>query len=260
MLLTLGLAIWAPEPTYFVALTVLVALAALREYILLAEKAGISFYKLVGYTATIAYVYAFSSSQQHLVSPITTLLLIGTMLAALIDNWKKEQLSQALASASGTLLGVLYLGFLPAHLTAVRTSGGAVKGAQLLSLFFLVIAASDSGAYFVGRLLGRHKLAPKISPGKTVQGAFGSLFASIAAALLCRYLFYQELPLTHALVLGGIFSLIGQAGDLFESLLKRAAGAKDAANLIPGHGGILDRLDSVAFNAPLLLYYMIFFT
>lgn len=260
LLAVLGISLWNPNPIYFSAFGILAASLALWEFFSLAEKAGAPCYRLIGYPAMVAYLYAFAFDRQNLLLSISALLLIGICFASLIDNWKKDDFSSVLASAGATLFAVLYVAFLAGHLIGVRVIGGPVKGPQLLSLFFLVIAAGDSGAYYVGRSLGKHKLAPKISPGKTIQGSIGGILGSILSATLCRYLFYPDLPLHHALGLGLVFNIVGQAGDLFESMLKRGSGAKDAASIIPGHGGLLDRLDSIVFNAPILYYYLIIFT
>jgi phosphatidate cytidylyltransferase len=114
---------------------------------------------------------------------------------------------------------------------------------------------SDSGAYYTGRALGRHKLAPRISPGKTWEGAAGGMLASLLTAVLAHYWFFPELPLRIALPLAAAMNILGVLGDLTESALKRGAGAKDAAQILPGHGGLLDRLDSLLFNAPVLYYF-----
>ena len=106
-----------------------------------------------------------------------------------------------------------------------------------------------------GRLIGRHKLAPRISPGKTIEGVVGGLVAAIAAGPLSRIVFFHEIPIVHAIVLGALIGVLGPVGDLAESMLKRGADVKDSGKLLPGHGGMLDRVDSILFCAPLLYYY-----
>jgi phosphatidate cytidylyltransferase len=127
---------------------------------------------------------------------------------------------------------------------------------RFLILFTLVaVYFGDTTAFYVGRAWGRKKLAPTISPGKTVEGGWGALGGSILGALLSKYLFLPQLSPVHALILGGAIGVLGQLGDLWESLLKRSAQVKDSGTLIPGHGGLLDRIDSVLFSAPLVYYY-----
>jgi phosphatidate cytidylyltransferase len=116
---------------------------------------------------------------------------------------------------------------------------------------------SDTAAYYTGRAFGRHKLAPRVSPGKTWEGAVGGMCASLALAALAHYWFFPELSLRAALPLAALMNVLGVLGDLTESALKRGAGAKDAAKILPGHGGLLDRLDSLLFNAPLLYYFAV---
>jgi phosphatidate cytidylyltransferase len=132
-------------------------------------------------------------------------------------------------------------------------------GARLVFFVAAVTWVGDIVAYLVGIALGRHRLLPKVSPNKTVEGAVGGLLGSTAAGLVCAWEFVPLLtPLTGAL-LGLAGGILGQLGDLVESLLKRDVGIKDTAGLIPGHGGVLDRFDSLLFSAPLLYYYFRFF-
>jgi phosphatidate cytidylyltransferase len=153
-----------------------------------------------------------------------------------------------------SLLGVLYVGFFMPHFVLLR----AVESGWRWVLFTVFVAmGSDSGAYAAGRAFGRHKLAPAVSPGKTVEGAFGGLLGAMAIAALCRGLFFGELGRAEALALGGAISVLAQFGDLCESALKRVFGAKDSGWIIPGHGGILDRLDSLLFPVVFAYYYAV---
>jgi phosphatidate cytidylyltransferase len=130
---------------------------------------------------------------------------------------------------------------------------------DLLSYFFLVLMSADAGAYYVGRALGKHKLAPSISPGKTWEGVVGGVGAALLMAWISHYWFFLELPLKYGLPLAVVMTVLGILGDLSESALKRGAGAKDAASILPGHGGLLDRLDSLLFSAPLIYYFARFY-
>ncbi len=125
--------------------------------------------------------------------------------------------------------------------------------------FILVLAFSgDIAAYYVGSRMGKRKLLPKVSPGKTVEGTIGLVVVSIAGCLLFRQLFFPLLSVPHAVILGLVGSIAGQLGDLCESALKRAAGVKDSGVMLPGHGGILDRLDCLMFITPFMYYYRVF--
>ncbi|MEO7674751.1 MAG: phosphatidate cytidylyltransferase, partial [Pyrinomonadaceae bacterium] len=128
-----------------------------------------------------------------------------------------------------------------------------------LLYFFIVMFGSDSGAYFAGRAFGKHKLAPKISPGKTVEGLIGGILAAAGFAALCTLVFFRELPYQFSIPLAVDMAVIGVLGDLAESAIKRGSNTKDAASILPGHGGLLDRLDSLLFNAPILYYFARFY-
>ncbi|HVF46522.1 MAG TPA: phosphatidate cytidylyltransferase, partial [Pyrinomonadaceae bacterium] len=158
-------------------------------------------------------------------------------------------------------LGVFYIAFLGGFLVAMRTGFDNVAGlsTHLLAYFFLVLFGSDVGAYFAGRALGKHKLAPAISPGKTVEGLIGGIAAAAGFAALATWWFFPELPYAWSIPLACVLALVGVLGDLFESAIKRGAGAKDAASILPGHGGFLDRLDSLLFGAPILYYFARFY-
>src|SRR2546423_15474781 len=121
---------------------------------------------------------------------------------------------------------------------------------HLLSFFFLVIMSADMAAYAGGSLFGSHKLAPTISPGKPWEGAIAGMMISLLAGALAHFWFFRELPLKIALPLAGLMNVLSVLGDLTESALKRSAGAKDTAKILPGHGGVLDRLGIHAFHGP----------
>jgi phosphatidate cytidylyltransferase len=183
------------------------------------------------------------------------ILLIFMAVVLVTFTFRGAPFDKMIASTGATILGVLYVVLLGGHLVAVRNGFVQTLSAHLLSFFFLVIMGSDTGAYYVGRAFGKHKLAPSISPGKTWEGAVGGLVASLLMATLAHYWFFRDLPLKWALPLAATMSVVGIFGDLAESALKRGAGAKDAANILPGHGGLLDRLDSLLFNAPVIYYF-----
>lgn len=154
----------------------------------------------------------------------------------------------------GTMLpGVLYVAlFLPhfALLHQIPDTG------RFLTVFVVAVGmAGDSSGYFVGREFGRHKLHPAVSPGKTIEGALGIVAGAIVAALLCRWLILPEMGWFEAVGLATVMSMLGQIGDLSESVIKRTFGAKDSGWLFPGHGGVLDRIDSLLFPVAFLYYY-----
>jgi phosphatidate cytidylyltransferase len=158
--------------------------------------------------------------------------------------FQPEEFPLRVEKAGRHLLGLLYIGLLLAHFVLMRK----MDTGRILILFTLV-------AVYFGRAYGKKKLAPRISPAKTVEGGLGAVAGSVAGAVLSKLLFFPQLPLVHALILGVAVGGIGQLGDLWESLLKRSAQVKDSGALIPGHGGLLDRIDSVLFATPLVYYY-----
>ena len=191
-----------------------------------------------------------------LIQLILIVLTAGTLIAAALRGAAFDKM---IASTGATILGVLYVSFLGSHLLSLRLGFKPELSAHLLSFFFLVLMGADAGAFYIGRALGKHKLAPKISPGKTWEGVIGGILAALGMAALSHFWFFHELPLKLALPLSVVMMVVGLLGDLTESALKRGAGAKDAANILPGHGGILDRLDSLLFNAPLIYYFARFY-
>ena len=158
-----------------------------------------------------------------------------------------------LAAGVYLLGGPIYAGFLLGHSLALRD---LVAGRDWLLFAILVTFATDTGAYLIGRLIGRHKLAPQISPGKTWEGSAGGFVFAVAAALALGLAFDLRIPLWQVGVIGAVIGVAAQWGDLLESKLKRIAGAKDAGSLFPGHGGILDRLDSIVISVP-AVYYLV---
>lgn len=256
----LGFAVWSQTPYFFLALASIVLALALWEFYQLAEKVGCHCHKIQGYLASIVIVYGFVAGNQpeKFILPTLVTLLTTMMITSLFESKKAEDFSKVLTSVATTLLGVCYVVMLASFLIGVKFTPYP-KSSQLLSLFFLIIVASDTGAYYTGRNLGKNKLVPLISPGKTIEGSIGGLLSAVLAALITKYTFFTALPISHAIGLAILMNIISQMGDLFESLIKRGAGAKDAASIIPGHGGLLDRLDSILFNAPILYYYYIFY-
>lgn len=154
---------------------------------------------------------------------------------------------------SWTLLGVLYIGYLAPHLVLLYQSH---DGRAWVFFLLLVIMTGDTAGYFAGSSLGRRKLSPEISPGKTVEGAVASLAASALAGILGGKFLLPTIPWMEALLLSVVLSILGQAGDLFESWIKRVFSVKDSGSLLPGHGGLLDRMDSLIFPVVFTTYYL----
>jgi phosphatidate cytidylyltransferase len=183
---------------------------------------------------------------------VLVLLTAGSLTAAMIRGTPYDRM---IPSVGVTVLSVMYVALLGGHLIALRVGFEPSISRHLLAFFFLVLMGSDSAAYYGGKTFGRHKLAPGVSPGKTWEGAVAGMLVSLLLAAAAHYWFFLDLPLKFALPLAAVMNVVGVLGDLTESALKRSAGAKDTAQVLPGHGGVLDRIDSLLFNAPLIYYF-----
>lgn len=231
---------------------------ALYEFYVLAKKRDLKPDIGAGFlgAAALFTIYYFAEPGRDLdFSMIQLTLLVLTAGVLIAATLRGAPFDKIIASSGATILGVLYIVLLGGHLVAVRMGFEQKLSAHLLSFFFLVLMGADTGAYYTGRAIGKHKLAPNISPGKTWEGVAGGMLAALALATVAHFWFFRELPLKWALPLAAVMMILGVLGDLAESALKRSAGAKDAAKILPGHGGVLDRLDSLLFNAPLIYYF-----
>jgi phosphatidate cytidylyltransferase len=182
---------------------------------------------------------------------------MGVFLALLLIPasyvFARGELDEALPSSAIAVLATLYVGMLGGSL--IRLRNDFPDGWKLLFFLMLVVWLGDAGAYYCGRTFGKHKLSPRISPKKTVEGLIGGVITSVIAALVIHFTFFLNFPLVHVVIAGVILSVAGVVGDLAESMWKRSAAVKDSGTLIPGHGGFLDRFDSILFTAPILYAY-----
>jgi len=274
----IGLILWGGIP--FLLAVIAIIVIALREFYEIIELKGLRPQRLPGLIgATLLAIVTFLGNEYQ-----TNVLLTAVFLVVMILQLLKQDVAEAIGSISATFFGVFYVGWLMAHAILIRrmdevlrtkyeplTEGpfwiGSVYVNEYLGLFLLLfciccVAGGDIGAYFVGRRFGRTKLAPRVSPNKTVEGAIGGvatgvIFGLVAWTIFRIWVFRREvLPVGQALLLGVVLAGIGILGDLAESLIKRDAHAKDAGTLIPGMGGMLDRIDSNMVAFPVLYYYM----
>jgi phosphatidate cytidylyltransferase len=225
---------------------------------------------LLGWLACIAFQYTAWTHYGARFAPYLPASLILLVIISLLCELIRRR-PQPILNIGTTLLGAVYVGWLSSYVTLLH---GIHLNSQTHSLLVPPIAhttpgewivlfvtvctfLSDTGALFVGRSFGRHKMAPNISPGKTWEGSIGGLLFSVIGGGLFGW--WLHLPLVHTLILAFLCGASGQIGDLCESALKRDLGIKDFGVVIPGHGGILDRIDSILFSAPLAYYYVMFF-
>jgi phosphatidate cytidylyltransferase len=189
---------------------------------------------------------------------LLTFVLMAVMLASLVRREGKG----SIINMAGTLLGVLYVGLLSCYFLLLRELPSQMgyhqrDGGWILLAVFIITWVYDTAAYGVGLRWGKHPLLPRVSPKKSIEGAVGGLFWALLAALLLSRLIFQELlTLRDFLVMALIAGLIGPLGDLVESMIKRDAQAKDTSRILPGHGGILDRFDSLLFIVPTVYWYL----
>jgi phosphatidate cytidylyltransferase len=155
---------------------------------------------------------------------------------------------------STLFFGVFYVALLFSFLLLLR---GRPDGVALIFFLLFVTWAGDTGAYLTGRTLGRHLLCPRVSPAKTIEGSCGGLMFSITVALVCQITFLKHFSVMHCLIMAAGINVLNQIGDLSESAIKRSCNVKDSGKILPGHGGILDRIDSLLFAAPFLYYYLL---
>lgn len=240
----------------FVAVLEIALLLALVEFYSIGKKAG---YNPEGFTGSVMalflcfsfYNFDFSSDFYF-----ELLLAASLFLIPLVYIIRKKELKHALSSVSISYLGMFMLGFLFGYQILLRQKPG--KGAGLIFFLYFVIWMGDAAAFYFGSLFGKHQISKRVSPNKTWEGTLASFFTALLSALIAHYWFLEMFSLIQVLLLGALLNITGQSGDMIESMFKRSASMEDSSTLLPGHGGMLDRLDSIIFAAPVLYYYDIF--
>jgi phosphatidate cytidylyltransferase len=241
---------FAPLWLYFLVLQLLI-IAALIEFFNLAGRRrllpqpalgialalilGASFY-FPSFPVTLAFFLCIAVSSVYFLLSFTTL----------------ERLPFFTSSIAITFFGAVYVGFTMDFFYSLRVDWGPFY----LYFLFGVIFLGDTGAYLIGKLIGRHKMTPIASPNKTWEGSFGGILFACLGALAARELLLRNLPLGKAILLGVVVHAVAQVSDPLESLFKRAVGVKDSSNVLPGHGGFLDRVDSLLLAAPVFFYLL----
>ena len=262
---------------WYLGTVIVIILLGLREFYGMIEDKGAHPLVTFGSIAAAALpVVAYVGNEYH-----ATILMTFVLLVVMVLQLGKAQITEALESISGTFFGVFYVGWLLTHAIVLRNFSRVVESkwgadsvaslslSEQAGIFYMVfvltcVVACDAGAYAAGRAWGSRKLAPKVSPGKTVEGVAGGVVCGIIAGLLCKWIFDLFWPaLSHGFgwwmagITGFVLSLVGVIGDLIESLLKRDAKRKDAGSLLPGMGGVLDRIDSSQLGIPVMYYLLL---
>ena len=235
----------------FNGLVVVASAAALWELIRLFEQGGRPAYRWLGVVGGTAVTAAFGASRllDPLALPAVTLVLaVGVVLTASV--WRGAAVTEP---AANTLLAIVYVGWLLGY--GILLHHTSPLGDELVLFLVGVTWIGETSAYLVGSAIGKRKLAPVISPRKTVEGAVAQVIASVISGGALGAWLLPACGLGVALVGGALLGVVGQLGDLAESAIKRSVGTKDTGRLIPGHGGVLDRIDSLLFNLPALYYF-----
>ena len=247
--------IWLGPPWFSLLVAIWGLLAVLEFYRLVSAK--IMPLTCLGLILTVLFILS-----PHFDYRLTPLLITLTVVLPLVWFLMSSRKELAFISWAWTIAGILYIGWLLSHYVALSI---LEDGRNWVFLAIFVTFASDTGAFFIGRTVGKHHLAPFISPGKTWEGAIGGVFSAAIASLffasptlftLASPFYIDGFSWGQALLLGSVVSIFGQLGDLVESLFKRNMGVKESGRSIPGHGGFLDRIDSVLF-AGIAVYYFV---
>ncbi len=237
------------KPLCFITV-VFLTLLGLWEFFSMLEKKGVKLFKIFGLflggIIPLSIFFRFPVTREWQLF----FILSGLFLLFLLELTRKEN-QETILSLSGTVFGVLYVSWCFSFIIRIRALEG---GVYLLAFLITVVKVQDIGAYLVGTFLGRRPLIKRVSPKKSVEGAVGGVLLSILFAVLFRG-FLKGVNLGQIVLLSFVLSVIGQLGDLFESLIKRDCGVKDSGRLISGMGGVLDVIDSLIFTAPVFYFY-----
>jgi phosphatidate cytidylyltransferase len=222
----------------------------LYEFFTMLEKKGMKIYKYfgigIGTIIPLSILLRFESTKKW-----ELLFIVLTLLFLIIMQFKRRDNSGVIVDISTTLFGILYVSWFLSFLIKIRYLN---DGVGLFGAVLLITKLGDVGAYLVGVRFGKTPLIPRISPKKSVEGSVGGLLFSISGAIIAKS--FVNLSYAHLLFIGFSLGILGQLGDLSESLMKRDCQVKDSGNMLPGMGGILDQLDSLLFTAPALYFYL----
>jgi phosphatidate cytidylyltransferase len=255
--------------------TAVVTILALWEYFALGDAIGHRAYRLwtifcalliiyvqwaavpFKYAGQVGDVILFGSDHFHRHEAPHSFLVLFVFILGLtaLTLWTQQPLVEALPSAGISSSALLLVAFPLSFSVRLHGLGMGESGPRLLLFALTITWAADTTAYFVGRAIGKHPLAPHISPKKTWEGSIGSMLGSLLFAY--AFSFWIHIPLPHLLIMAAIGNIAGQMGDLLESAYKRSAGVKDSGGLLPGHGGILDRIDALILCIPVIWYYLV---
>ena len=242
-------------PFYFWLLLAGCILLGLMEFYHLLTKNTTNCFTLTGLGLGLLVSITFFKGSIASV-PSSLVISLVVILPFFISLTHAQDFSIVILKLFGTIVGVFYVAWLLSHLVLIRV---LPHGKSMIFFLLLVVWTGDTAAFYTGKFFGKHKLSPRISPKKTIEGALGGMFGSILVSAIAHFTFLKHINLANCIFLGFLLNVFGQLGDLTESLLKRGFRIKDSGTLIPGHGGILDRIDSILFAGPALYYYVILY-
>ncbi len=249
--IVLGVVLYG-SPLLFFCFATAIVLVACYEYFSMISNMGVEGFPIEGGVLSFLLLLGFYLGAKFF-------MIFGVLLpVVLFTTWffREKNITMALDPIAYTLLGIFYTAGLGGYFLLIR---GLEGGNHIIIFLLLLIWAGDVAAYYGGRNFGKHKLLPLVSPNKTMEGAIANILGTLLAAGLASITFFEEFSLTHCLIVAFICGIIGQFGDLSESLIKRNCQVKDSGSLIPGHGGFLDRIDSLLFAGPAFYcYYQLF--
>ena len=243
---------YGPPDLFFVFVSITAILAVWEFYRILYQAQGNQPLMFVGCTLIIPLLATMQWTDVMVPIWVSTICMF---LGLLWFMGRPTDLGPFVPPSLGIPFGVLYIGLGLGHFLWIRN---LEQGDLLLFFVILVSWAADTGAYYTGVTLGRRPIAPRLSPKKTIEGFIGGLVLSVLVAIACRFWFLPSLTLADGVFIGILLAGMGLLGDLAESAFKRRSGIKDSGGLIPGHGGMLDRVDSLLFTAPAFYYYVMF--
>ena len=239
------------SPLLFLLFVAAVTLMGVREYFTIIDRTGISGFPIHGIILSFLLLLSFYFNGRFMME--WGLIASVTLFAAWFFH--EDNVKVSIDQISFTLFGVLYVAGLGGYFLLIRNFGG---GERLIFFLLLIVWLGDIAAYYWGKNFGKKPLAPVVSPNKTMEGAIAGLAGSLAAGAIAGYWFLDHIAMVHCLLVALICGTIGQFGDLAESLLKRYAGIKNSGDVLPGHGGVLDRIDSLLFAGPMFYCYFKF--
>ncbi len=250
----LGLSYYGKIP--FLIFTLVIGLVTFFEFSAMVKNKSIFICNFIGF---ISVALIILNTYFHLFS-VEILFLSAIPLLLFFELFRDKE--SAINNVSSTLLGIFYAGFFSSALIGIREFYVSVplsytNGGIIIITIFITLWMTDSAAYFIGSAIGKHKLFPRVSPNKSWEGAIAGLLFAIITLVVLKLFLLDFLDWVDVFAFGVIIGILGQVGDLIESLIKRDTGVKDSSNIIPGHGGIFDRFDSLLFSAPIIYLYLL---